>query len=182
MRRSLLAVLLVPALLVGCRREPIVVSETQRAACRQDAEAAPTPEEGLQRQARCIAAAIEAARKAPTPAPTPAPQAQAPAAVPAAPATPAPGFNRYLYCRVHQDDVIEAAARYTSVSKPWLLASERLSPTSEAYLTAQRDYNAALAELEELLPPQVRNGMDLLPTAVDVFSRCDRKELEGPTP
>ncbi len=180
MRRSLLAVLLVPvlvipALLVGCRREPIVVSETQRAVCRQDAEAAPTPEEGLQRQARCIAAAIEAARKAP-------PQAQAPPAVPAAPPAQAPGFNRYLYCRVHQDDVIEAAARYTSVSKPWLLASKRLSPSSEEYLTAQRNYNAALAELEELLPPQVRNGMDLLPTAVNVFSRCDREELEGPTP
>ncbi len=180
MCRSLLAVLLVPVLLVGCRREPIVVSETQRAVCRQDAEAAPTPQEGLQRQARCIAAAIEAARKPGAPAPTP--PSQAPPAVPAAPPAPAPGFNRYLYCRVQQDDVKEAAARFTNASKPWMVASARLSPTSEAYLTAQRNYNAAVAELEALLPPEVRNGMDLLPTAVDAFSRCDREELEGATP
>ncbi|MDM7954467.1 MAG: hypothetical protein QUV07_14795 [Cyanobium sp. CZS 25K] len=36
-----------------------------------------------------------------------------------------------------------------------------------------------MAELERLLPLEIRNGMDLLPTAVEAYSRCDRHVLEG---
>ncbi len=79
---------------------------------------------------------------------------------------------------MHQKDVQAASARLTSAAKPWLLAPKRFSPDSEEYRSAQRNYDAALAGLERLLPPEIRNGMDLLPTAVQAYSRCDRRELE----
>lgn len=87
-------------------------------------------------------------------------------------------IDRYRYCRLHQKDVQAASARLTSAAKPWILAPKRFSPDSEEYLAAQRNYDAALAGLERLLPPEIRNGMDLLPTAVQAYSRCDRRELE----
>jgi hypothetical protein len=91
----------------------------------------------------------------------------------------APPIDRYSYCRIHQDQVLAASARLNSAAKPWILAPKRFSPGSREYLAAKTEYEAAVAELERLLPPEVRNGMDLLPTATRAFSRCDRRELEG---
>ncbi|KEF41332.1 MAG: hypothetical protein ER33_11835 [Cyanobium sp. CACIAM 14] len=91
---------------------------------------------------------------------------------------PASGIDRYFYCRVHQDEVQAASARLANAAKPWILAAKRYSPQSEEYLAIRREYETAVADLERLLPPQIRNGMDLLPTAAKAFSRCDREELE----
>jgi hypothetical protein len=147
-----------------------VLSDQQRAACRRDAERASSTEEALELKAACLAAAIQADRQSPPPTSAP-PQVQAPAPALA-------GIDRYSYCREHQKDVQSAVARLTNASKPWILAPKRYSPDSQEYLSAQREYQAAVAELERLLPAEIRNGMDLLPTAARAFSRCDREELE----
>jgi hypothetical protein len=167
----LLPILLLPLLLPGCRRPTVEVSEGQRAACRSEAENAATPEEALQRNADCLAAALEGHDRPPQPAPAP-PVAAAP------PAATAP-IDRYRYCRVHQEDVQAASARLTNAAKPWMVAQKRYAPGSEEFRAAQQDYDAAVAELERLLPPEIRNGMDLLPTAAEAYSRCDRHVLEG---
>ena len=96
----------------------------------------------------------------------------------APPAAPAP-IDRYRYCRVHQEDVQAAAARLTNAAKPWMVAQKQYAPGSEEYRAAQQAYDAAVAELERLLPPEIRNGMDLLPNAAQAYSRCDRQVLEG---
>ena len=167
----LLPFLLLPLLLLpGCRRPTVEVSESQRAACRGEAESAATPEEALRRNADCLAAALRDHDK-PAPAPSGPP-------VVAAPPAPAP-IDRYRYCRVHQEDVQAASARLTNAAKPWMVAQRHQAPGSEAYREAQQAYDAAVAELERLLPPEIRNGMDLLPTAVEAYSRCDRQVLEG---
>ena len=167
----LLPFLLLPLLLLpGCRRPTVEVSESQRAACRGEAESAATPEEALRRNADCLAAAL---REPPT---SPAPVR--PALVATAPPAPAP-IDRYRYCRVHQEDVQAASARLTNAAKPWMVAQKNHAPGSEVYRDAQQAYDAAVAELERLLPPEIRNGMDLLPTAAEAYSRCDRQVLEG---
>jgi hypothetical protein len=170
----LLPILLLPLLLLaGCRRPTVEVSESQRAACRSEAESAATPEEALQRNADCLAAALRNHDRAPAPEP-------APPGPPAVAATPAPApIDRYRYCRVHQEDVQAASARLTNAAKPWMVAQKRHAPGSEEFRDAQLAYDAAVAELERLLPPEIRNGMDLLPTAVEAYSRCDRKVIEG---
>ena len=171
----LLPFLLLPLLLLsGCRRPAVEVSEGQRAACRSEAESAATPEEALRRNADCLAAALRYHDRAPAPAPAP---SGPPVAVPPA-AAPAP-IDRYRYCRVHQEDVKAASARLTNAAKPWMVAQKHHAPGSEAYIEAQQAYDAAVAELERLLPPEIRNGMDLLPTAAEAYSRCDRQVIEG---
>ncbi|WP_094586141.1 hypothetical protein [Synechococcus sp. BO 8801] len=168
----LLPFLLLPLLLLlpGCRRPTVEVSESQRAACRGEAESAATPEEALRRNADCLAAALRDHDK------PPAPSVQPPAVV--APPAPAP-IDRYRYCRVHQEDVQAASARLTNAAKPWMVAQKHHAPGSEEYREAQQAYDAAVAELERLLPPEIRNGMDLLPTAAKAYSRCDRQVIEG---
>lgn len=166
----LLPFLLLPLLLLpGCRRPTVEVSESQRAACRGEAESAATPEEALRRQADCLAAALRDRDRPPAPSGPP------PVAAPPAPAP----IDRYRYCRVHQEDVQAASARLTNAAKPWMVAQKHHAPGSEAYRDAQQAYDAAVAELERLLPPEIRNGMDLLPTAAEAYSRCDRQVLEG---
>lgn len=166
----LLPFLLLPLLLLpGCRRPSVEVSESQRAACRGEAESAATPEEALRRNADCLAAALRDHDKPPAP--------SGPPAVVAPPA-PAP-IDRYRYCRVHQEDVQAASARLTNAAKPWMVAQKHHAPGSEVYRDAQQAYDAAVAELERLLPPEIRNGMDLLPTAAEAYSRCDRQVIEG---
>lgn len=169
-RRSALCLLalLLPLLLIGCQRTLVVVSAQQRAACRSDAEKAPTPEQALKRNAACLAATLKGEAPPPAPASPPAPPPP-PAAAP---------IDRYLYCRVHQEKVLAASARLTNAAKPLLLASKRYAPDSEEVRSAQQAHDAAVAELEQLLPPEIRNGMDLLPTAVEAYSRCDRQVLE----
>ncbi len=166
----LLPFLLLPLLLLsGCRRPAVEVSEGQRAACRSEAESAATPEEALRRNADCLAAALRDHGKPAVPGGPP---------EVAAPPAPAP-IDRYRYCRVHQEDVKAASARLTNAAKPWMVAQKRHAPGSEAYRDAQRAYDAAVAELERLLPPEIRNGMDLLPTAAEAYSRCNRQVIEG---
>ncbi|MEA5442353.1 hypothetical protein [Cyanobium gracile] len=162
--------LLLPLLLIGCQRTPVVVSDEQRAACRLASESAASPEEALQRNAACLAAALNDRNTPPAPASPPAVVAAPPAAAP---------IDRYRYCRLHQDDVRAASARLTNAAKPLMEASRRYAPESEEVRAAQQTYDAALAELERLLPPEIRNGMDLMPTAVEAYSRCDRHVLEG---
>lgn len=171
MRRppAALLALLLPLLLIGCQRTPVVVSAEQRAACRSQAESAATPEQALQRNAACLDAAIEELKNPPAPSPPP---------VVAAAPPPAAPIDRYRYCLLHQDDVRSASARLTNAAKPLMVASKRYAPGSEAVRTAQQTYDAALAELERLLPPEIRNGMDLMPTAAQAFSLCDRQVLE----
>jgi hypothetical protein len=171
MRRRLPALLLLPLLLLGCQRTRVVVGEKQRAACRLEAEKAASPQEALERNASCLARAIEAPESPASESPAlPAPQTAAPLAAP---------IDRYSYCRIHEDEVRAASARLTRAAKPWILAPKRFSPDSREYQAARREYRAAVAELERLLPPEIRNGMDLLPTATNAFSHCDRQELEG---
>ncbi len=181
MRRHPMALLLLPALLLGCQRAPAVVSEQQRAACRREAEKAASPQEALKRNASCLSETLQARSNPAPPTNPPAPASPAPLGGPAqqAPAPPASPIDRYGYCRIHQNEVVAASARLTSAAKPWILAPKRFSPDSREYLAAKTEYEAAVAELERLLPPEVRNGMDLLPTATRAFSRCDRRELEG---
>jgi hypothetical protein len=162
--------LLLPLLLIGCQRTAVVVSDEQRAACRSAAEGAASPEEALQRNAACLAAALEGRKPPPAPASPPAVVAAPPAAAP---------IDRYRYCRVHQEDVQAASARLTNAAKPLMVASKRYAPGSEELRAAQQAYDAAVAELERLLPPEIRNGMDLLPTAAEAYSRCDRHVIEG---
>jgi hypothetical protein len=145
-----------------------VVSDQQRAACRSEAESAATPEEALKRNAACLDAAIEELKNPPPPAPPP--------VVAAAP--PEAPIDRYRYCRVHQDDVLAASARLSNAAKPVMLASKRYARESEEVRDAQQAYDAAVAELERLLPPKIRQGMDLLPTAAEAYSRCDRQVIE----
>jgi hypothetical protein len=188
MHSRLPALLLLPVLLLGCQRPPVVVNEQQRVACRREAEKTASPEEAFDLQATCLAQAIQTqaiqAQRQPTPAanpPAPA-AATAPAASPPAqaPAPAADAIDRYLYCLAHRSEVQAASSGFTSAAKPWILAPKRYSPSSREYQAAKREYEAAVAELERLLPPEIRNGMDLLPTATRAFSRCDRQELEGP--
>jgi hypothetical protein len=169
-RCSVLLPLLLPLLLIGCQRAAVVVSDEQRAACRSAAEGAASPEEALERNAACLAAARKGQKTTPAPASPPAVVAAPPAAAP---------IDRYRYCRVHQEDVQAASARLTNAAKPLMVASRRYAPGSEELRAAQQAYDAALAELERLLPPEIRNGMDLLPTAAEAYSRCDRHVLEG---
>ena len=129
MRRRLLALLLLPALLLGCQRAPAVVSEQQRAACRQEAEKAASPQEALERKASCLNEAL---------------QAQANPAAPARPAAAGTAglrapIDRYSYCRIHQNEVLAASARLTSAAKPWILAPKRFSPDSREYLAAKTE-------------------------------------------
>ncbi len=165
----LLPLLLLPLLLISCQRTPVVVSDEQRAACRSAAEGAASPEEALERNTACLAAARKGQKTTPAPASPPAVVAAPPAAAP---------IDRYRYCRVHQEDVQAASARLTNAAKPLMVASRRYAPGSEELRAAQQAYDAALAELERLLPPEIRNGMDLLPTAAEAYSRCDRQVLE----
>ncbi len=168
MRRPHPVLLLLPLLLISCQRPAVEVSDEQRSACRREAESAPSPEQALQRNAACLAAIREGPKDPP-----------AVAAAPPAPApTPAP-IDRYRYCRVHQDDVQAASARLSNAAKPWMVAQKHHTPASKEYRAAQEAYDAAVAELERLLPPEIRNGMDLLPTAAEAYSRCDRHVLEG---
>ncbi len=165
----LLVPLLLPLLLIGCQRPPVVVSDQQRAACRSQAESAATPEEALKRNAACLDAAIEELKNPPPPSPPP---------VVAAAPPPAAPIDRYRYCLLHQDDVQAASARLTNVAKPLMVASKSYAPESEEFREAQQAYDAALAELERLLPPEIRNGMDLMPTAAEAYSLCDRQVIE----
>ncbi len=166
----LLPLLLLPLLLIGCQRTMVEVSDEQRAACRRAAESAASPEQALQRNATCLAAALKDRKTPAAPASPPPVVAASPAAAP---------IDRYRYCRVHQEDVQAAAARLTNAAKPLMVASKRYAPGSEELRAAQQAYDGALAELERLLPPEIRNGMDLLPTAAEAYSRCDRHVLEG---
>ena len=169
MRHPRLALLLLPLLLVGCQRTAVVVSDQQRAACRNEAESAASPELALKRNADCLAAALKGQTTAPAPA--------SPPVVVAAP-PPAVAIDRYRYCRVHQEDVQAASARLTNAAKPWMVAAKRYAPESEEFRAAKQAYDAAVAELERLLPPEIRNGMDLMPTAAAAYSRCDRQVIE----
>ncbi|MEA5414896.1 hypothetical protein, partial [Synechococcus sp. BA-132 BA5] len=73
-RRSALRLLalLLPLLLIGCQRTRVVVSAQQRAACRSEAERAPTPEQALKRNAACLAATLKGEGPPPAPASSPA--------------------------------------------------------------------------------------------------------------
>jgi hypothetical protein len=73
--------------------------------------------------------------------------------------------------------VVAAAAELTSASKLWAVAPSRFAPDSYDYREAKRNFEQALANLETLLPPEVRRGMDLLPQALPAFTRCNRDEL-----
>ncbi len=174
MRRPHPVLLLLPLLLISCQRPAVEVSDEQRSACRRAAESAPSPEQALQRNAACLAALRDGRKDSPA--------VPSPPVVVAAPPAPAPAptpIDRYRYCRVHQDDVQAASARLTNAAKPWMVAQKRHTPASKEYRAAQEAYDAAVAELERLLPPEIRNGMDLLPTAAEAYSRCDRHVLEG---
>ena len=167
------ASLLLGLLLQACGSPPVVVSEQQRAACRFVAEQGATSQEAIRLNAACLKRAIEAKQGGSL-----TPSSEAPSS-PSQPSPPDAGtlINRYAYCVLHKDKVIAASSDLTSASKLWLVAPSRYAPDSYDFREAKRNYVLALARLERLLPPDVRQGMDLIPQAVQAFSRCNIQEL-----
>jgi hypothetical protein len=179
MRPQLIAFLPLGLLLQACGGEPVVISERQRAVCRLEAEQGATTKEAAHRNAACLKKAIETEKglsETPSSAALISKPQAAQAPQPGPQATPAP-VNRYAYCVLHREDVIATASDLTSASKLWMVAPSRYAHDSYGYREAKRNYELALAKLDRLLPPEVRQGMDLIPQAVQAFSRCDKDEL-----
>jgi hypothetical protein len=172
MLRRPITILLLGALMSGCGGEPVILTEPQQARCRREAEQAASAAEAARLNATCLKRTIAALKAGATP-----PSTGAPAVASPAPAPAAPTVDRYAYCVLHRDKVVAASAELTSTSKLWVMAPSRYAPGSLDYRLAQRNYEQAIARLEALLPPEIRQGMDLVPQAVEAFSRCDRAEL-----
>ncbi|MEB3333224.1 MAG: hypothetical protein VKI83_12120 [Synechococcaceae cyanobacterium] len=83
------------------------------------------------------------------------------------------GWQRYSTCLLRRRQVSAAEGRRLRALPRWMLAAARLDPGSAAYQAARQDYEEALAELERLLPPQLRGSEPLIPSAVQTFMHCD---------
>ena len=87
---------------------------------------------------------------------------------------------RLFYCRVHMQDVINAEnervrllpARVRAYKDPSLTEAERAANVEA--------YNAAETKLAKLIPQRYRGNMELIPTAVSIFSTCDLKDFSKP--
>ena len=96
------------------------------------------------------------------------------ASAPAVAPTPPPGASpaeRYQHCRLVSSQLERADRAYNSAAARWsALASQ---PSDPGHRDAQRQFSRSVAELERLIPPEMRAGQPLIPDAVVQFRRCD---------
>ena len=85
--------------------------------------------------------------------------------------------SRLFYCRVHQNEIINAERERFRLLAGRIRAyrDENLTEAEKDRLIS--DYNLAENKLEQLIPPEYRQGQQLIPTAVDIFSRCDLSDF-----
>lgn len=88
------------------------------------------------------------------------------------------GADRYMYCKVHQDRVIAASQQLVAVQGPWVRAMKVGDPNSIEFLDAKRNLESAQAELEKILPPEIRHGQAMVPDAIKTFSTCNPEDFE----
>ena len=167
----LLATLL---LLGGCTPvdqspETALSLRAQRLCRERQAELPPqtTPREARLAYAQCLRTVDQPVLQSPDP------PAERSAPSPAAGPTAA---ERYLYCRLHSEEIEAAAATYNRAH--WMLLNERSNPESAAYRQAEAEHARALAALEKAIPPPLRAGRNLIPDAMRQFQSCERSSFE----
>lgn len=108
---------------------------------------------------------------------------------PASPATPEPsdqpgtptaktGEERYVYCVLHQQETIDLSKHLDKATSMVLQASTRPGSSSDELVNAENAHAALIKQLEQLIPPEYRNGLPLIPDALTAFSRCDKEALK----
>lgn len=154
---------------VGRSPETALSLRAQRLCRERQAELPPqtTPREARLAYAHCL-------RTVDQPVP-PSRDPPAAATIPREAAGPS-GAERYLYCRLHSEDIEAAAAAYNRAY--WTLLNERGNPESAAYRQAEAEHARALAALEEAIPIRMRGGRDLVPDAMRQFQSCERSSFE----
>lgn len=159
---------------LGCQPSPPPVSQQGRMICRQEAAALGLGTAAAKRRrAECLSSidqrlAQEKAQRA---------RDEAASALPApALKVESPG-SRYVYCTTHRLAVKAANDRVSSVLGPWMYANTNHKPGDADYEKAKADYEQAYAKLDQLIPPEMRNGLPLLPDAAFQFSTCNKDDF-----
>lgn len=81
--------------------------------------------------------------------------------------------QRYLFCRLHSDEIAAAALNYNQAVQAFGSA-QALPPSSEVYQQAAARLTKALQTLEEQIPERFRNGRNLVPDVLRDFQVCQR--------
>lgn len=76
-----------------------------------------------------------------------------------------------------QDSVIAAEQRRLQVQPRWMVAASRYAPTDKEYAEAKQEFDKAIAELGRLIPADIRDGLPLIPDAVQKFRTCNRADF-----
>lgn len=103
-------------------------------------------------------------------------QRLAPPVVPPGPRPPT-AEERYAFCVFHQQEVQQAERARQRGLAPWLMLAGSPDPTAPDVVAARQSYEQALAELDRLIPEDMRGGLPLEPDAIRVFSRCERSDF-----
>ena len=146
--------------------------KAQRICQEQQAELPPqtTPKEARLAYAACLDT-VGQERASP-------PIEAAPSPTPDSPSDPAgaSAAERYLFCRLHSEDVQAAAVAYNKAH--WALLNLRSNPNTDEFRSAEADLARALEGLEAAIPIRMRGGLDLIPDAMRQFQSCDRSSFE----
>lgn len=85
--------------------------------------------------------------------------------------------DRLTHCRLVQQQVIRTEQARRQALNPVMELSKRYGANSPEAQQANAIYQQSVAELERLIPPEMRQDQPLLPSGVNLFMRCDRREL-----
>ena len=162
--------------LTGCGgpKSPMIslTLKAQRICQEQQAELPPRtpPKEARLAYAACLDTVGQETKAPPmeaTPSPTPVPSSD-PAGASAA--------ERYLFCRLHSEDVQAASVAYNKAH--WALLNLRSDPNTDEFRSAEAKLARAVEGLEAAIPIRMRGGLDLVPDAMRQFQSCDRSSFE----
>lgn len=85
--------------------------------------------------------------------------------------------DRLTHCLLVQEQVIRGEQARQQAIGPVMELSKRYGVSSPQAQQANAVYQEAVAELGRLIPAEMRHGDALLPTSVNLFMRCDRRQL-----
>lgn len=87
--------------------------------------------------------------------------------------------ERYIHCRLMQQQVIEAERMRIRTLGPAMVAARQYGDNSPQAQSANGNYRDAVANLERLIPEPMRVGMPLIPDAVNVYRQCDPADFKN---
>lgn len=86
--------------------------------------------------------------------------------------------ERLIHCRMHRNEIAAAQSELMRRREPVMALTKQYGDSSPEARAADAQYQEQVAVLDRLIPAAMRHGLPLIPDAVDLFLRCDPKELQ----